>query len=162
MKLLTLIRHAKSDSNNDLYDLDRPLNDVGGKDAPEMGKYLSENLPKPNLIISSPAVRAIETAEIIASQTGYPIEKIHISDELYLCSTSEYIEVLNKQNPKANHIYVISHNPGTTGFANLLTGKNMADVPTCTAIHISLDLYKWNDLEPDVGKLLGVFTPEDI
>jgi len=162
MKLLTLIRHAKSDWDNDLYDFDRPLNERGERDAPIMGEYVAANLPKPDLIISSPAVRAARTAEIFAEKTNYPIDKIEYVDELYLCSISEYIEVLLDQNPKINHIFVISHNPGTTGFANLLTGEIMEDVPTCAVINISLDLYKWADIEPDTGKILKYFTPKNI
>ena len=162
MKLLTLIRHAKSDWDNDLYDFDRTLNETGKKDAPILGEHLLSKLPKPDLIISSPAVRAVETAEIIAQKAGYPIEKIKQADELYLCSTSEYIEILHDQNPKLNHIIVVSHNPGTTGFANLITGEMLADVPTCSAIHIKLDLYKWQDIEPDTGMLIDFYTPKDI
>lgn len=162
MKLLTLIRHAKSDWDNDLYDFDRPLNERGEKDAPIMGEFLSKNLPKPDLIISSPALRAASTAEIIAKKCGYPIEKIKYIDELYLCSVSEYIEVLIEQSPKINHIFLISHNPGTTGFANLLTGELLNDMPTCSVAHIQLDLYKWEDIEPDTGKLLKYFTPKTI
>jgi phosphohistidine phosphatase len=162
MKLLTLIRHAKSDWDNDLYDFDRPLNAKGEKDAPKMGEYLAQNLPKVDLIISSPADRATSTAKIIADKVGYPIEKIQFIDELYLCSVSEYIEVLMDQNPKINHIFLISHNPGTTGFANLLTGGSLEEVPTCAVINISLDFYKWADIEPDTGKLLKYFTPKSI
>ncbi len=161
MKLLTLIRHAKADWDDDLYDFDRPLSEQGKENAPELGEYLAKNLPKPDLIISSPAIRAAETAEIIASEANYPKEKIQFVDELYLCSISEYIEVLHEQSPKVNHIYVVSHNPGTTGFANLLTGEIMADISTSTAIHVSLDLYKWEDIEPDTGKLLEVITANE-
>lgn len=162
MKLLTLIRHAKSNQNTDLYDFDRPLNEKGIKDAKKMGKHLAEKLPKPDLIISSPANRAAKTAEIIAQTTNYNLDKISFIDELYLCSTSEYIEILINQNPKINHIFVVSHNPGTTGFANLITGKYLEDVPSSSAIHISLDLYKWEDIEPDTGKLLNLYKVENI
>lgn len=162
MKLLTLIRHAKSDWDNDLYDFDRPLNERGEKDAPIMGEFLANNLPKPDLIISSPALRTATTAEIIAEKCGYPVEKIKYIDELYLCSVSEYIEVLIEQSPKINHIFLVSHNPGTTGFTNLLTGELIDELPTCGVAHIKLDLYKWEDVEPDTGKLVKIFTPKTI
>lgn len=162
MKLLTLIRHAKSDWDNDLYDFDRPLNNRGERDAPLMGEHLAKNLPKPDLIISSPAERAARTAEIIAEKVEYSIDDIDFVDELYLCSVSEYIEVLLDQNPKINHIILVSHNPGTTGFANLLSGKIMEEVPTCSAIHLKLDIYKWSDVEPDTGEVISFFTPKNI
>ncbi len=162
MKLLTLIRHAKSDWDNDLSDFDRPLSERGEKDAPKMGEYLAANLPKPDLIISSPAVRAYETAEIIAEKVGYPVDKIHYIDELYMCSVSEYIEILIEQNVKIRHIFLISHNPGITGLANLLTGGDIENIPTSGVAHIEFDLYKWDDVEPDTGKLLKFISPKTI
>jgi phosphohistidine phosphatase len=162
MKLLTLIRHAKSSEHDDLSDFDRPLNERGKSDAVKIGKYLSNNIVKPDLIISSPALRATSTAEIIAQEIGYPIEKINYVDELYLCSVSEYIEVLIEQNIKIKHIFLISHNPGTTGFTNLLTDENISNIPTCGVAHIELDLYKWEDVEPGTGKLISYITPKTI
>ncbi|MDD4150852.1 MAG: histidine phosphatase family protein [Bacteroidales bacterium] len=162
MKLLTMIRHAKSDWDNDLYDFDRPLSAKGEKDAPRMGEYLAQNLPKPDLIISSPALRSAKTAELIAEKIAYPVDKIKYVDELYLCSVSEYIEVLIKQNPKINHIFVVSHNPGTTGFVNLIAGENIEELPTSGVAHIKLDFYKWDDIEPDTGKLIKTFGPKTI
>lgn len=162
MKLLTLIRHAKSDWNNDLSDFDRPLNQRGLNDAPIVGKYLSTNIPKPDLIISSPAVRADSTAKIIAKELNYPGEKIVSQDELYLCSISEYIEILIEQHIKVNHIIIVSHNPGTTGFANILTNSNINNVPTCGIVHIKLDIVKWEEIEPGLGKLLMFTYPKQI
>lgn len=163
MKLLTLIRHAKSEQgDDDISDFDRPLSEKGEIDAPKMGKYLAKSLPKPDLIISSPAVRAADTAEIIAEEVGYPIENIHYVDELYMASSPEYIEVLMEQSVKIRHIFLISHNPGTTGFANLLTNSDIDNVPTCGVVHIELDLFKWDDIEQETGKLLKFITPKDI
>lgn len=162
MKLLTLIRHSKSDWDNDLSDFDRPLNERGMKDAPIVAEYISKKLPKPDLIISSPAVRAEQTAKIVADKFGYPAEKIQYINELYLCSTSEYFEILMEQNLKLRHIIIVSHNPGTTGFLNMLTYENIENVPTSGVAHIELDLYKWEDIEPGVGKLVEFITPKSI
>ncbi len=162
MKLLTLIRHAKSEQETDLSDFDRPLNERGENDALKMGEYLSKNLPKPDLIISSPAERAARTAEIIAEKIGYPEDEIEWVDELYLCSVSEYVEVLIEQNVKIKHIFLVSHNPGTTGFANLLTNADLDDVPTCGVVHIELDFHKWDDIEPETGRLVKYVTPKSI
>ena len=67
MKILTLIRHAKSSwKDESLLDLDRPLNKRGRRDAPMMGKRLAERESCADLMISSPAARALATAEAIA------------------------------------------------------------------------------------------------
>ena len=162
MKLLTLIRHAKAGMESELSDFDRPLNEKGIADAPKIGEYLNKKYPKPDLIISSPAVRAATTAEIIAEKVGYPVDKIKYLDELYLCSISEYIEILIEQSVKIRHIYIVSHNPGTTGFTNLLTNKDIENIPTCGAAHIELDLFKWEDVEPGTGKLVELVTPKTV
>ncbi len=161
MKLLTLIRHAKSDWDNDLSDFDRPLNTKGLNDAPATGKYINSNLPKPDLIISSYAVRADETAKLIAKEINYDTSKIKYYDELYHCSITEYFEILIRQHFKTNHIIIVSHNPGTTGFVTLLTDKNIDTIPTCGVAHIELDILKWEDVEPGMGKLIKLITPEE-
>ncbi|HOZ29314.1 MAG TPA: histidine phosphatase family protein [Bacteroidales bacterium] len=162
MKLLTLIRHAKSDHDNDLSDFDRPLNEKGQIDAAKIGEYITKNLPKPDLIISSPSVRTATTAETIAKKLDYPAEKIHYVDQLYLCSVPEFIEILLKQNHKNNHICIIAHNPGTTALANMLANENIDNIPTCGVAHIELDLFRWSDIEPGLGDLKSFVTPKNI
>ena len=72
MKTLFLIRHAKSSwDDTALADKDRPLNDRGKRDAPKMGKRLADRDVNPDLILSSPAMRALTTAEIIAKKLDY-------------------------------------------------------------------------------------------
>nr|MBP6155012.1 histidine phosphatase family protein [Chitinophagales bacterium] len=67
MKYLTIIRHAKSSwEHPDLDDFVRPLNDRGQTAIPLIGNYLQQQQIYPDLIISSPATRAIETAKGIA------------------------------------------------------------------------------------------------
>ena len=92
MKTLFLIRHAKSSwDDTALPDKDRPLNDRGRRDAPKMGERLAKRDVKPSLILSSPAVRALRTAEIIAKKLDYR-RKIVVNERLYAvgrtsCST---------------------------------------------------------------------------
>jgi phosphohistidine phosphatase len=82
MKTLFLIRHAKSSwDDTALPDKDRPLNDRGWRDAPKMGKRLAKRHVKPDLILSSPAVRALRTAEIIAKKLDYR-RKIVVNERL--------------------------------------------------------------------------------
>jgi len=162
MKLLTLIRHAKSDHDNDLSDFDRPLTEKGIKDAAKIGKYFAKNFSTPDLIISSPSVRTSTTAELIAGEIGYPADKIIYIDELYLCSVPEYVEIILKQNHKNNHICIVSHNPGTTALANMLANENIDNIPTCGVVQIELDIYRWSDLEQGLGQLTEFITPKEI
>ena len=69
---LFIIRHAKSSWKNPLQsDYERPLNDRGEADAPMMGERLKKLNIQPDLIISSTAKRAAQTAKKIAAAMGY-------------------------------------------------------------------------------------------
>ena len=75
MKILTIVRHAKSSwDDTSLRDHERPLNKRGHRDAPEMGRRIAEHGIRPSLIVSSPAVRAWSTAKAVASALSYPYE----------------------------------------------------------------------------------------
>ena len=72
MKTLYLIRHAKSSwAEGGLSDFDRSLNKRGKRDALQMGKRLKALGVTPGVVISSPAKRAITTAQKIADELGY-------------------------------------------------------------------------------------------
>ena len=94
MKTLFLIRHAKSSWDDPaLPDKDRPLGDRGRRDAPKMGKRLAKRDVKPDLILSSPARRALKTAEIIAKKLDYKLKDIVVDDRLY---TGAVHDLLNR------------------------------------------------------------------
>ena len=95
MKKLVLIRHAKSSwKNPGLRDFDRPLNKRGKADAPEMGRRLALRSLMPDRLLSSPAKRAIRTAEIIAGAIGFPAGRISRMDRLYGAGVAELIGIL--------------------------------------------------------------------
>src|SRR5213594_3445645 len=97
MKMLFLVRHAKSSwDDTALPDKDRPLSDRGKRDAPKMGKRLAKRRVKPDLILSSPATRALTTAEIIAKKLDYKRKNILVNDRLYAVEASELLNVLRK------------------------------------------------------------------
>jgi len=99
MKTLYLIRHAKSSwDNHDISDFERDLNHRGKLDAPLMAKIIRQKKIKPDLIISSPAVRAINTANIFAGILDYPVEKIEANEKLYDAGLKELTDVVRNIN----------------------------------------------------------------
>src|SRR5436190_18997490 len=97
MKIIILIRHAKSSWKfPELKDMDRPLNKRGLNDAPLMGKILKVLNLMPDLIISSPAVRASSTAKMIAQEVGFSENQIVTEEDLYLESKSKLLKEINK------------------------------------------------------------------
>ena len=119
MKNLVIVRHAKSDwSHQALRDHDRPLNSRGKIDAPLMAKIGNIELPRPDLILSSSANRALTTAKSFAKVFGIPESVIEIDKKLFHASEEEILEVLSWQDDKFNTIYLFAHNPGIKFFAS--------------------------------------------
>ena len=144
MKTLLLVRHAKSDwGNAGLDDFDRPLNERGKKDAPVMAERLLDKKIKIDAFIASPAKRAKKTASIFASAYKKDKDNIIFKDELYGAPENVFYDVITAMDNKFDSIAVFSHNPGITGFANLLTTTRIDNIPTCGVFAIKADCNKW-------------------
>ena len=152
---LTLLRHAKSSWDDDgLADRDRPLNQRGVRDAPLMGQRLKARGARPTLMVTSPAVRARQTAQIIAREIGYPQEFLQREEELYLASPEQILAVLARQESSFRDVIVCGHNPGLTELANRLTGAGIDNVPTTGLVVLGLEVGSWSDLDGTRGELL--------
>ena len=152
---LTLLRHAKSSwGDAKLKDRSRPLSERGERDAPMMGQRMLARGARPTLIITSPAVRARQTAQIVAREIGYPQEFLQREEDLYLASPDEIVAVLARQDSSFKDVVVCGHNPGLTDLANQLTGAGIDNVPTTGVVVIALKLSNWADLDGAQGELL--------
>ena len=147
MKTLSILRHAKSSWNDSaLSDRERPLNARGERDAPTMGQRLNASVVRPSLIVSSPAVRAWQTAKTVAHEISYPKEFLQRDDRLYLASVRQILEVLAEQDPGFNSVMLVGHNPGLTDFANRLVPGITANLPTAGLVAVEIDSDDWNIL----------------
>jgi len=132
-RVLTLVRHAKSSWNNaDLSDFDRPLNSRGLKNAPEMGGRLSDANYQVDIILSSPATRAITTAEYIAAEIEYNLRNIQLREEIYEASVNALLYLISSVDEKYKTIMLVGHNPGFTQLCNYLCDANIDNMPTCS------------------------------
>jgi phosphohistidine phosphatase len=115
-----------------MTDFERPLNDRGKKDAPEMAqRLLKRNIPI-DAFISSTAKRARKTASIFAKAFDREKEDVLLRDELYHAAEKDFYGVISQLPGSMNNITLFSHNPGLTDFANALTSEIRIDnVPTC-------------------------------
>src|ERR1700730_12331609 len=115
MKTLFLIRHAKSSWDDPaLSDKDRPLGDRGRRDAPRMGKRLAKRNVKPDLILSSPARRALTTAEIFAKKLNNKHKDIVVDQQLYAISVYDPLNIIHKHDNNLNRLKLFGHNPELT------------------------------------------------
>jgi len=155
MKILTIIRHAKSSWNDtSLSDRKRPLNKRGERDAPIMGKRISDHGIRPSLIVTSPATRAWKTAKIIAHELNYPKEFLQREDHLYLASRDEILDIIVAQDNGFNNLMVVGHNPGLTDLVNFLQPGLTINLPTAGVVSVQIDQDNWNLFERPVTELL--------
>jgi phosphohistidine phosphatase len=147
MKTLILIRHAKSSWDEaGLSDRERPLNKRGMRDAPEMGRRLAKRGLKPGLIVTSPARRAVMTAQPIAEAVGYPIERIVEEEDLYGGGRQGWIETIRRLDNRLGQAALIGHNPAVSDLLNFLTRSVLDALPTCAAVIMVYDAETWRDV----------------
>lgn len=148
MKTLLLVRHAKSSWNDPgVEDIDRPLNERGKKDAPEMAKRLKDRKVDIDLFVSSPAKRARKTASFFAEEFGVKKDDIKRVDELYMASSNAFLKTIKELSDKKEVVALFAHNPGITEFANSLTDVRIDDMPTCSVFALKVDTKSWADFE---------------
>lgn len=153
MKKLFLIRHAKSSwDDQGLTDFERPLNKRGMRDAPFMAELLKKEKIKPDIFISSPAVRAFSTAEKFAEELDFPIDKILVEKSIYLCGIKELESIVQGISDRYNIVFLFGHNPGLTDYANHIGDEFIINIPTCGIVGIEFDLKSWRSIERGSGK----------
>ena len=146
MKTLFLIRHAKSSwADTALPDKDRPLAKRGRRDAPNMGKRLAKREVKPDLILSSPARRALTTAEIIANKLDYKLKDIMVDDRLYASAVHGLLDVIHKLGGKLERVMLFGHNPELTELAHRLASE-ITHMPTCAVAEFTFNTKSWSNI----------------
>lgn len=162
MRKLLLLRHAKSGwKKRAVPDHDRPLKKRGKRDAPRMGRLLKERGLLPDLILSSTATRAQETAELVAESCGYEGD-IQLKEALYFSGSGIYARVLRKTPDEYQTVLMVGHNPVLEDFVQALTGR-YERLPTAALVSIEFDIDRWQDLEPGMeGKLVDVWRPKEL
>jgi phosphohistidine phosphatase len=150
---LTLVRHAKTEpARAGQEDWDRALEARGQRDAPEMARRLKHRDLKPDKILSSPAVRALATATIMARELGVSAQKVHQDERLYLAAAKDILAVVREFGGRTRHLMLVGHNPGLTDFADRISGERSLDnLPTCAVYTLQFAIKDWSELEWDSG-----------
>jgi len=144
LKHLTLIRHAKSSwSQAPLGDFERPLNERGQRDAPEMGQRLASLGFVPDVMLVSPARRALDTARAIAQRIGRSEDEIRLVPALYGAATTTLLREIQELSDEVGHAAIVAHNPGLTDLCNLLTSDWIDNIPTCGVVRLRLTIERW-------------------
>lgn len=160
MKTLLIVRHAKSSwSDKGISDIDRPLKKSGVNDATEVAQKLKQQKVSPDIIITSPAVRAITTAMIFARNLNYPLWQLSISEIAYDFTKDALLSIINTTADKYKTLMLVGHDPALTYLVNELTGEQFEKIPTSAVFTISFRVQSWKRVALGNGRLAGVESP---
>ena len=155
MKSLTLFRHAKTECDSDSgRDFDRRLMDRGRDDAKRMGQKLVELDLIFDLILSSPAARAAETAELSGLRPRF-------DQRIYDASTGDLLALVQEADPGVERLAMVGHNPGFERLASLLTGNDI-EMPTGSLVEIELPAEQWSEVGKGEGRVTRFLKPKEL
>ncbi|MBK9255243.1 MAG: histidine phosphatase family protein [Saprospiraceae bacterium] len=159
MKTIIFVRHAKSSwTDESLSDFDRPLDTRGLHDAPIMAEKLKSFIPVLEMIISSPANRALSTARYFADKYG---AEISIDRELYHGLPDNYLDAIRELEENTKSVALFGHNPGLTFLANLIKPKCTDNLSTCGIIIAQApDSIRWNKIRFSDMNLVQILFPK--
>jgi phosphohistidine phosphatase len=158
MKTLFLLRHAKSVPASDgVRDFDRPLNDQGRRQAEHVGKYLKQQKIVLDLVLSSGAVRARETTELVLAAAECVVE-VRYDHKIYEASRQQLQEEIADIGEDKSSVLLVGHNPGLDELLRHLTDHSWP-MKTATLAKIELAASEWNKTSAEKGHLDWRITP---
>ncbi|MFH0894887.1 MAG: histidine phosphatase family protein [Bacteroidota bacterium] len=161
MKYLYICRHAKSNQEvPNVKDFDRPLNERGLKDAPQMAEFLLEKNISFDLIISSPALRAKTTAVIYADKLGYKKDEIQLEQRIYEADINDLVDIFKLIPDNNNHVAIFGHNPTFTYLIEYLTEYEIENLPTCGIACIEINTDHWSQVNSQINKVSFLIFPK--
>ena len=172
MKYLTVVRHAKSSWDQPgTADHDRALNERGLRSAPAVARFLSKTyfggdgsdrlLPSPDLIVSSTALRALTTAQLMQDVLRVPKESLLLDSRLYLAEPDVILDVVRHLNEDSPHAMIFAHNPGISDFVDkMLARTTIPGMPTCATVIMGLPHEFWGLSDWREAQLIAYVTPK--
>lgn len=144
--LLSLVRHAKSSWVFPIEDFQRPLAEIGIERALKLQKIIEVELVKADVIYSSPAVRAKETASILLKGLDFEYSKLKISHELYTFDCINLEKFVKNLDSSNTHVFLLGHNTAITDFVNKFGDRYIENVPTSGWVTLAFEAENWNQI----------------
>jgi phosphohistidine phosphatase len=160
MKKVILIRHAKSSWDFPLDDFQRPLLPIGVARAKKVAHHFKKQLNLDSLFISSPALRALKTAEIFLSIWDVPYRNCNLISNLYTFSVAQLEEIVKSCPNNQNSVILFGHNSAITDFVNKFGDSKILNVPTAGLVEIVFDSIEWKSIKK--GKISTIIFPKDL
>ncbi len=163
MLTLYLIRHAKSSwEHPGLRDINRPLNERGIHDAPKMARLLEQTGVRPDLLVSSTAKRAYQTALFFAEAFGIRDEAVVQSPDIYEAMPFEILRAVSQLPADAHTIFLFGHNPTFTEVANRFSDTFIPNVPTCGIVKIESTASDWTHFDESNARVAACYFPKEV
>jgi phosphohistidine phosphatase len=163
-KVLLILRHAKSSwKNKKLNDHDRPLNKRGRNEAVKMGLYLKKINLIPNTIVTSSALRAIETTTLVCRNCDYD-KLVEVNFAFHKGGADSYIQAISTAPEDKRILLIVGHNPDVEDLVGVITNRNIR-IPTCTLIQINLSIANWKNItlhDSYKSEIVNVWRPKKI
>ena len=160
MKRIVIVRHGKAVPYGYDKDFKRDLRDRGKNDAKLISEELNKRGISPDEMVSSPAKRAIKTAQIFAESLDFKPKKIRKVKEIYDGQTTgEFTEMVRQLPAEASTAFFFGHNPGFYYFASNLLKEFQGDMPTTSTVVIDFDVNTWPEVNAREGDLVFQLVP---
>ncbi len=147
MKILYLLRHAKSSwADVSLPDRERPLEHRGERDVAKMSRRWSRRHVKPDLIVSSPAVRALATTKVVAHRLEHTELRVKVDERLYAATPDSLMAVVGSLDDRLDRVMLVGHNPAVVDLARRFDSE-ITRVPTCALVEFGFDVESWAGID---------------
>lgn len=161
MKTLYLLRHAKSSwKDPGLQDFDRPLNGRGREAAPLVGRLIRKRKLRVELLLSSPAARARQTAALVKESAGLTADLFY-DERIYEADAARLLDVVTQASESADALMLVGHNPGMEELLTFLTGEERR-MQTAALACVALDVEKWSKVRAQAGRLEWLVRPKEL
>lgn len=152
-KNIFLIRHAEAESNNDISDFDRHLTQKGIKEASEISGKMHNRGLAPQLVLSSPATRALSTAKIFAENLSLDLNKIQLENTIYEASVTTLLSLINHLDNNYSTAALFGHNPGMSELLAYLSNGYLGAIPTSGIVMLEFDQDSWAAISEGSGHI---------
>ena len=143
MKRIGILRHGKAEHHSSA-DFDRQLSPGGRNAAASLAKKAPSEFGHPELVLTSPAARALETARILIRESGFDTS-LDVREEMYAAEGEELLDMIAGLPEELESIILVGHNPSLEEIIEELTGKPVR-LKTAHLYIMDLDISSWTGI----------------
>jgi len=160
MKKIYFIRHAKAEGFSEgISDFEREVSKRGYKDIQTIGSYLALQNISFDILLSSCALRAQQTAIELAERLSFSGMKYFL-DELYFASNEEALQIIGAQDESAQSMCVVGHNPHLNELVNRLSQETLKKMPSMSVVALEFDVDQWSEIAEEKGRIAFFIYPK--